>query len=93
MLLMSCHVIQVINASKVTWHVSGGECCGKWVPAISLPGLLSNGCQAHTGLVTSTMLLHHLHTLCKWQPPGLPLAFHLAMGVGACAATVHACPT
>ena len=68
-------------------------CHGKWVPAVSLPWLLSDGRQAHTGLVTGAMLLHCLCTLCKWQPLGLPLAFHLATGVSACTAAAHVHPT
>ena len=57
------------------------------------PWLLSYGHQVHTGLVTSTILLHHLCMSCKWQPPGLPLASHLAMRVDACVATTHVHPT
>ena len=33
-LWISCYVIQVINAGEVAQHVSGGECHGKWVPAV-----------------------------------------------------------
>ena len=56
-----------------------------WCPPFFLPGLLSDGHQAHADLVTGTMLLHHLRMQCKWQPLGMSLAFHLVTGVGTCA--------
>ena len=62
-------------------------------PPFSPPELPSDGRQAHAGLVTSATLLHCLGTLCKWQPPVLPLAFHLAMGVSACVVAMHVHPT
>ena len=55
-----------------------------WPPS-SPPWLLSDGYQCYT--------FHHLHMLCKWQPPGTAISSHLVMGVGACVDAMHVCPT
>ena len=56
------------------------------------------GCLATvTKPVQTWLLVLHCSTFrlmyCKWQPLGQPFGFHLATGVGTCAATMHVCPT
>ena len=58
--------IQVINASKGTWQVSGGECHGVWAPLCSSPWLLGD-CQA---LLPMPWHLLIMCSLCKWPPQG-----------------------
>ena len=63
-----------------------GQCLGENVVVhgcllLFLPCLCSDGCQARTGLgyrCYATTPFGKMH--CKWQPPGRPFGFHLAMG-------------
>ena len=64
-----------INAGEVTQHVSGGECCGSWVP-ICFPclGCLAMVIKPRQGLVTGATLLH---LLVKHIANGCPQGGHL----------------